>query len=271
MNNLFINIIQQPIHARQCSGREKIDRRPIDPPPIIQIHGNNENDSSLFISVKLVDKNTLLPIKSNKQSSVLLGNLSQTSQHIKDINNQDMTLVLFQDLSIRLEGEFKLKFELYSINEIGCIKLDTKYCDTFKVYNPKLFPGMMESTLLTRLCASQGVKIRVRMQRKLSSQTIMATPNLNHSIGTSSINSLIQTPPTLFGFQNQCNNIIAPTAIYTTHNTTIPVIKSNYNPQLLTRKRKNPLEWCEPNKKDLNPTEKREFDTLFVKYLNNLF
>ncbi|KAI9292933.1 hypothetical protein K502DRAFT_273918, partial [Neoconidiobolus thromboides FSU 785] len=116
--------------------------------------------------VKLVDSASLLPIENYKPNSVLNGGLSQTTQLIKDLNNQIKNLILFQDLSVRVEGIFKLKFTHFIIKDDVTIQLSSTYSTPFQVFNPKSFPGMMESTLLTRLCASQGIKIRVRMQSR---------------------------------------------------------------------------------------------------------
>jgi hypothetical protein len=42
--------------------------------------------------------------------------------------------------------------------------LKTEISDRFKVSPPKNFPGMMESTFLSRSFADQGVKLRIRKE-----------------------------------------------------------------------------------------------------------
>ena len=64
---------------------------------------------------------------------------------------------------VRVEGYYRLQFHLFEWTD-----MTTAYChssvltDAFIVYGRTTFPGMMESTPWTRLCASHGLRVRVR-------------------------------------------------------------------------------------------------------------
>lgn len=97
----------------------------------------------------------------------LTGTRTSSIYHLRDKSNEDGGFFIFGDLSVREEGRFKLRFTLYEREA----KPDGQYdfvselvTDSFVVYAPKMFPGMMESTNLTRVFSDQGVKLRLRKE-----------------------------------------------------------------------------------------------------------
>ncbi|KAG0058419.1 hypothetical protein BGZ89_001297 [Linnemannia elongata] len=77
----------------------------------------------------------------------------------------------FPDLSIRTEGTYTLKFSLmrfgscdFSSSEDGQASLlvAEEISDPFQVFSAKKFPGMTESTELSKAFAKQGLKIPIR-------------------------------------------------------------------------------------------------------------
>jgi len=89
---------------------------------------------------------------------------------------------LFPDLSVRHEGRYRLVFSLYELikNEgdldrdtpgfesgqaqlpvEACHRMDLRSAD-FTVYSAKKFPGLTESTNLSRTVAEQGCRVRIR-------------------------------------------------------------------------------------------------------------
>lgn len=89
---------------------------------------------------------------------------------------------LFPDLSVRHEGRYRLVFSLYELikdakdldrdAEIpstgesqlpadACHRMDLRSAD-FTVYSAKKFPGLTESTTLSRVVAEQGCRVRIR-------------------------------------------------------------------------------------------------------------
>ncbi|KAJ1958941.1 hypothetical protein GGI12_004603 [Dipsacomyces acuminosporus] len=95
------------------------------------------------------------------------------------LNNLDGTLgifFVFPDLSIRKDGEYRLRFSFFDLkSETGDLITTSSpirariFSDPFKVYSAKQFPGMIESTTLSKHFAKQGVKIPVRKESNKSS------------------------------------------------------------------------------------------------------
>lgn len=174
---MFQLVVQQhPKQARQCSGKDRVDRRPIDPPPIVQVISTQAGGQGLldthspylYVQVMLVDPVTLEEVQVRKGTSGLVGNSAQSMKRVKGPDNCEMGVFLFQDISVRIEGVFRLKFSLYHVathaktGRPAASLSHVQFSEPFQVYPPKLFPGMAESTFLTRLCASQGFRVRIR-------------------------------------------------------------------------------------------------------------
>ncbi|CAO0796742.1 unnamed protein product [Mucor circinelloides] len=182
-----LKIRQQPVQTRLSTHNER-DRRPLDPPPIVQIELDNSNPQEtqdflqnpyLFMCVSLVNASTHEDIIHSTQNT-LSGQTSSSMYKLKDINNHDGGFFVFGDLSVKLEGQFRLKFSMFEISTYGATNLKSIYSNVFQVYPSKTFPGMLESTFLSRSFSDQGVRIRIRKEhrvqmtgsrkRKLSSQ-----------------------------------------------------------------------------------------------------
>jgi hypothetical protein len=71
---------------------------------------------------------------------------------------------VFGDLSVKIEGVFRLQFTLFEVRdkEVAYIKSITS--GPFNVYASKNWPGMAESTPLTRSFSEQGVRLRLRKE-----------------------------------------------------------------------------------------------------------
>ncbi|KAK9767889.1 hypothetical protein K7432_001913 [Basidiobolus ranarum] len=168
--NCRLKVRQQPVHARLCSSKEKVDRRPIDPPPIIQIE-SNDGDDDLFQNPNIILFVTLISADIAQPEYIhpkcLTGTTVSSLFKLKDIDNSDGGFFVFPDISVRLEGRFRLRFSLYEINSTNVEYITTELSDLFTVYAPKQFPGMSESTLLSRYFAEQGVRIRIRKENRM--------------------------------------------------------------------------------------------------------
>ncbi|BFZ57794.1 hypothetical protein PYCC9005_004848 [Savitreella phatthalungensis] len=197
---------QQPQRARMCGFGDK-DRRPITPPPCLRLLVTDrltgqpvdvsEIDTSFFIlSVDLWDEaagtevNLVMhhsaipsggaspesggdPLEDAAPGSItrnLIGSLATSAYKLYD--NQDRLGIWFvlQDLSVRTEGTFRLKFTFvdlagpsHKLITSGSVPvLCSVFSDPFVVYSAKKFPGMIESTELSRKFAQQGIKIPIR-------------------------------------------------------------------------------------------------------------
>lgn len=187
---------QQPERARMCGFGEK-DRRPIDPPPIVELIENNgpvspSQKQTLVLQCTLWNeegtehRNIIrtttgataglgsaeeLPVQpEEKHARVMMGNIFANAVPLEDEHGKRGFFYIFPDLSIRVEGRYRLKFDLLRVvlppgppalpgtNHVAAEVLS----DVFVVYAAKKFPGMMQSTELTKAIARQGIKISVR-------------------------------------------------------------------------------------------------------------
>ncbi|CEG64376.1 hypothetical protein RMATCC62417_01357 [Rhizopus microsporus] len=173
-------VCQQPLHARMCGFGEK-DRRPIDPPPIVQLIVK-QNDVPvdiqslqipffvLHVTLWSDDRTEERNIISNppKCTRVLMGSLVSSPSLLKNAKNEPGLYFAFPDLSIRTEGRYTLRFSLMKLansdfQENAKSKIVAQvFSDPFTVYSAKKFPGMTESTELSKIFAKQGLKIPIR-------------------------------------------------------------------------------------------------------------
>ncbi|KAL4792148.1 velvet factor-domain-containing protein [Aspergillus venezuelensis] len=162
---------QNPSRARVAGGKEK-ERKPVDPPPIVQIRVREEGtylsqhylqSPYFFMCCSLYDAQEDAPAPISP-STALTGTLVSSLHRLKDIDNSDGGFFVWGDLSIKIEGDFRLKFTLFEMrkNEVVCLK--SILSERFTVSPPKSFPGMAESTFLSRSFADQGVKLRIRKE-----------------------------------------------------------------------------------------------------------
>ncbi|KAJ5476296.1 Velvet factor [Penicillium sp. IBT 31633x] len=164
-------IRQQPNRARVAGGKEK-ERKPIDPPPIVQLRVREEGtylaqhylqSPYYFMCCSLYDATEDRPVPV-APSTALAGTLVSSLHRLKDVDNSDGGFFVFGDLSVKIEGEFRLKFTLFEMRKDQVCYLKSIISERFTVSPPKSFPGMMESTFLSRSFADQGVKLRIRKE-----------------------------------------------------------------------------------------------------------
>ncbi|KAJ5779323.1 Velvet factor [Penicillium paradoxum] len=183
-----LTIRQQPNRARVAGGKEKetgpelgysklgltapAERKPIDPPPIVQLRVREEGtylaqhylqSPYYFMCCSLYDATEERPVPV-APSTALAGTLVSSLHRLKDMDNSDGGFFVFGDLSVKIEGDFRLKFTLFEMRKEQVCYLKTIISERFTVSPPKSFPGMMESTFLSRSFADQGVKLRIRKE-----------------------------------------------------------------------------------------------------------
>ncbi|KAL8286569.1 hypothetical protein RQP46_004586 [Phenoliferia psychrophenolica] len=173
-----LKVQQQPIRARMAGQGEKSDRRPLDPPPVLQVRIRRpsaanragkeltEDDfvsptltHSLFCFASLVgehDEKEMYLLDGSRTKHVT-GSVVSSLFHLKD-----QSCFVFPDLSVRTEGRWRFKMSMYEIVEEGVRFCSSILTDTFTVYSSKKFPGMAQSTELSRQFAQQGLRLRIR-------------------------------------------------------------------------------------------------------------
>ncbi|KKF96550.1 Velvet factor [Ceratocystis platani] len=191
-----LTILQQPERARACGSGSKsaADRRPVDPPPVVEllifdITNGQEKDITFSYNVNFFLFATLEHARPMAHGRVQTPSATSppvlTGMPVSGMAYLDRPTVagyfLFPDLSVRHEGRYRLAFNLYeeikdagdaSIDPIDKIsnanpgpsfdwRMEVK-SNAFTVYSAKKFPGLTESTLLSRTVADQGCRVRIR-------------------------------------------------------------------------------------------------------------
>ncbi|KAH8668146.1 velvet factor-domain-containing protein [Tricladium varicosporioides] len=163
-------IRQKPEHAKVAVGKEK-DRKPVDPPPIIQLrishaqdpHQNYLQSPYFFMSAALLG-GTDRDVISGPTGSQVAGTTVSSLHRLKDTDNSDGAFFIWGDLSIKMEGTFRLKFTLFEMRDSEYSFISEIISEPFSVHSPKHFLGMSESTFLTRSFSDQGVRLRLRKE-----------------------------------------------------------------------------------------------------------
>lgn len=146
---------------------------------LIETEIQSPNDASflynpyyfMYASLISADSEEELHLLRDGKTRSTTGSIVSSLYRLKDLNGQEGAFFVFPDLSIRMEGSYRLKFSLFEI-----INTDIYYCasvisDVFEVYPAKKFPGMKESTALSKIFADQGLKIRIRKETRQKKRT----------------------------------------------------------------------------------------------------
>ncbi|GJJ76658.1 hypothetical protein EMPS_09017 [Entomortierella parvispora] len=180
-----LTIRQQPQRAKVCGLKER-DRRPIDPPPIVQIKladpASDRNKDYLqspylFMCCNLVhadDPNGEIVAPAHR---ALAGTVVSSLNRLKDVDNSDGGFFVFGDISVRIEGHFRLRFSLFELIEGQVVHVMTSLSNALMVYPSKTFPGMSESTFLSRSFSDQGVRIRIRKDHHVKPKKALSEEN----------------------------------------------------------------------------------------------
>jgi len=118
----------------------------------------------------------------------LIGSASSTAFKLTDDKGKVGLWFVLQDLSVRTEGWFRLKMNLFNLAEFNLAEdgssnqspspdllkeapcLASCFSQPFKVYSAKRFPGVVETTSLSKIFAKQGIKIPIRKDGKDGNQ-----------------------------------------------------------------------------------------------------
>ncbi|KAF2999590.1 velvet protein [Neopestalotiopsis sp. 37M] len=190
-------VIQQPERARACGSGPKssADRRPVDPPPIVRLtvwEGETmaeakdvtmDYNSDFFLFVSLENARPMahgrVQTPAATSPPVLTGVPVSACCYLD--RPSPAGYFLFPDLSVRHEGRYKLIFRLYERNKdaqdlnpidqgdnmededgLFFTFLNEVRSQPFTVFSAKKFPGLAESTPLSRTVAEQGCRVRIR-------------------------------------------------------------------------------------------------------------
>lgn len=177
--DVVLVVRQQPREALVLTAGKDKNRKPVDPPPIIQLLVHQDADPQkhflqspyLFMTCTLYDQNGDNPVvdgsgSSSRKESVLAGCLVSSLHRLKDNENTEGAFFVFGDLSIRVQGRYRIRFTLFDLrkeeNEVASLGYITS--EPFNVVAQKDFRGLEESTPLSRCFADQGVRMRLRKE-----------------------------------------------------------------------------------------------------------
>lgn len=118
-----LSVRQEPKRAQVVQENNPKNRKPIDPPPIIELKYNDESDPSnaqWLVSPRTFMMVTLLPAKDDQEQApgkLLIGQTVSSLHRLKDINNKDGGFFVFGDISAKRTGNYKLRFSLFDTNK----------------------------------------------------------------------------------------------------------------------------------------------------------
>lgn len=110
----------------------------------------------------------------------LIGSASSSAFRLTDENGKVGLWFILQDLSVRTEGTFRLKMNFFNLSSFKLSDSENKatgkgpelmseapclasvFSKSFRVWSAKKFPGVIETTPLSRQFAKQGIKIPIR-------------------------------------------------------------------------------------------------------------
>ncbi|KAF0373780.1 velvet factor-domain-containing protein [Gigaspora margarita] len=121
----------------------------------------------MYASLVAPDTNEELHLLRDGKTRSTTGSVVSSLYHLKDVDNSDAGFFVFPDLSVRMEGTYRLKLSLFEIVAREVFHCKSIFSEVFVVYSAKRFPGMEESTFLSRSFADQGLKIRIRKEIRI--------------------------------------------------------------------------------------------------------
>ncbi|KAF1969590.1 hypothetical protein BU23DRAFT_375255, partial [Bimuria novae-zelandiae CBS 107.79] len=170
-------IRQQPKEALVFSAGKEKTRKPVDPPPIVQLKVDESAEASqhflqspyLFMTVSLwkADQDERWDhCGSQNGPSHLYGGLCSSLHRLKDIDNKDGGFFIFGDISVNTTGTFRLQFKLYDMQKDVAVFIGSIKSDPFNVVSAKGYLGLEPSTYLSRTFSDQGVRLRLRKESR---------------------------------------------------------------------------------------------------------
>ncbi|KAI8336702.1 velvet factor [Chlamydoabsidia padenii] len=172
-----LSVLQQPDRVRVSTLKEK-GRKSLDPPPIIQLHlpQRSEQESlnllqspCLYMCANLAhprDDNEVYTPSHNALSGQVVSSLYKLTNEQNEVNGY----FVFGDLSVKVNGVFRLKMSLFEITSEGSIYKSSIFSDPFTAYSTRTYPGTLEPTPLSKLFYIQGARLRLPKDYGASNQ-----------------------------------------------------------------------------------------------------
>ncbi|KAJ3502597.1 hypothetical protein NM208_g16694 [Fusarium decemcellulare] len=188
-----MTVLQQPERARACGSGMKAnsDRRPVDPPPVVELRiiegptveeGKDitfDYNANFFLYASLEHARPIahgrVQTPAANNPPILTGVPASGMAYLD--RPTEAGYFIFPDLSVRHEGRYRLTFSLFETTKEEKdfdhepadgdlppgvdFRMEIKTIP-FSVFSAKKFPGLMESTQLSKTVADQGCRVRIR-------------------------------------------------------------------------------------------------------------
>ncbi|KAF2812409.1 uncharacterized protein BDZ99DRAFT_345663, partial [Mytilinidion resinicola] len=173
-NSTSLYVRQQPrVALVSTTGTEK-NRKPIDPPPFVELQVERRVDPSqhflnnpyIFSTVTLYKADVDQDYDDTPGKS-LAGTFVSSANRLKNEVNIDGCYFVFGDISVKVVGTYRLKFSVYEMRKDGqgvVVYLGAVISDKFQVQTQKDFQGLSESNYLTKSFHEQGMHLRIRKE-----------------------------------------------------------------------------------------------------------
>ncbi|KAL8717250.1 MAG: hypothetical protein Q9225_005491 [Loekoesia sp. 1 TL-2023] len=168
-------IAPPPIHTQQQQGYYTTPSgTPITPSAYFGSHMQQPQGPLLSphqLPPTATDPHASTPTPQGMFTRNLIGSLGVSAFKLTDPDNNMGIWFILQDLSVRTEGIFRLKMNFVNVgspttatspNNGSAPVLASCFSKAFQVYSAKKFPGVIESTGLSKCFATQGIKIPIR-------------------------------------------------------------------------------------------------------------
>ncbi|RPA84245.1 hypothetical protein BJ508DRAFT_304059 [Ascobolus immersus RN42] len=260
-----LSVIQQPQRARACGmgAKAHADRRPVDPPPVVDLRifsGEGyktditfSHNSNFFLYATLEPAR---PIAQGRGMTPAPHPPVLTGVPVSGMAYLDRPYpggyFIFPDLSVRHEGTYRLRFSLFEeskdapapgtedgepAQEYVFHRVEVE-SQPFTVFSAKKFPGLSESTALSRTVAEQGCRVRIRRDVRMRKRTDKHRSGDHEEDETASYRSKRQTSPSEGAYQQserkRSDSMISsgpvqvPVAQAYTNNYQPPMVQSTY-------------------------------------------
>ncbi|GAA5909361.1 hypothetical protein JCM5296_007016 [Sporobolomyces johnsonii] len=175
-------VLQQPeIGAEAGIGMVTLGRLPIVPAPVVQVilqdQAGDQSDVELpylFCSCSLREEDGAAPVEiahppesddeTGEEFSALIGNLVRNPHRVQDLDGNPASVFVFEDVSVRTKGKYRLEFRLGEARRPKSPKLAAVVSEPFDVVDWKDYPGRPAADTVTELSMhlhNQGVPMYI--------------------------------------------------------------------------------------------------------------
>ncbi|KAM0786434.1 hypothetical protein ACM66B_001898 [Microbotryomycetes sp. NB124-2] len=180
-NTFELEMVQQPeVGAEAGTDTISVGRLPVVPAPVVRLRVRNSNGDEIddgetpymFCSCSLKTEQSrsgsrdLVATDNEAQSefSALIGNTVRTSHQVTDLDGAAVSYFVFDDVSVRTTGTYRLEFTLAEAKRPKSPKLAATLSEPFEVVPRQQYPGRPAASILTPLSRHlhrQGVPMYV--------------------------------------------------------------------------------------------------------------